>query len=300
MRIFSCLSFLLAGALQCQSPVRQPVFDGDKAFVQLQKQCDFGPRAPGTAGWRNCRDYLIRTLQTYADQTLQHSFALEFGRPRRTVEAINIIARFQPQKEQRLLLCAHWDTRPWADMDPLPQNRQTPILGANDGASGVAVLLELARLLHAHKPALGVDLVLFDGEDSGESHSPESYARGSAAFARDWGSRLHPRFAILLDMIGDKDLQIFYEAHSLQYAPQIVHKVWQQARLLGVNEFIAQEGYAVYDDHVPLLAAGIPCIDIIDFDYPYWHTLQDIPANCSKQSLEKVGRVITAIVYGEK
>ncbi len=101
-------------------------------------------------------------------------------------------------------------------------------------------------------------------------------------------------------MIGDKDLQIFYEAHSLQYAPQIVHKVWQQARLLGIGEFIAQEGYAVYDDHVPLLAAGIPCIDIIDLDYPYWHTLQDIPANCSKSSLEKAGRVITAVIYGEK
>jgi glutaminyl-peptide cyclotransferase len=290
----------VAGVINCQSRDPVPVFDGQKAFSQLLKQCEYGPRNPGSAGYKKCRDYLVRSMQLYAEQTMLHTFPLQFGDPRQTVEATNIIARFQPQKQQRLLLCAHWDTRPWADMDPVPQNHHLPILGANDGASGVAVLLEIARLLHLAKPSLGVDLVLFDGEDVGQSHLPESYARGSAAFAHTHAGGFQPRFAILLDMVGDRNLEIYYESYSLQSAPQVVHKIWQKAQALGISEFVPREGYAVYDDHLPLLRAGIPCIDIIDFDYPPWHTLEDIPANCSAASLEKVGRVLTAVIYGER
>ncbi len=287
---------------QSQPPTQSniPVFDSEKAFAQLVAQCAFGPRNPGSAGYRKCRDWLLQTCRGYADQTIPHSFPLSFGTPPVSVQATNIIARFQPQKEQRLLLCAHWDTRPWADMDADAKNHKTPILGANDGASGVAVLLELARLLHLQKPALGVDLVFFDGEDAGQSHIPNSFAKGSAAFAAAYGSDFRPRFAVLLDMIGDKNLQIPYESYSLQAAPHIVQKIWQKARELGVQEFVPWEGYAVFDDHVPLLRVGIPCIDLIDFDYPHWHTLQDVPENCSAASLEKVGRVLTAVIYGEK
>jgi len=299
---------LLAGVSNCrseskpkvQTPSAIPVFDGEKAFAQLVKQCSFGPRNPGSAGYQKCRDYLLQTMRTCADQTLPQTFPYSFGKPRVSVEGMNIMARFQPQKQTRLLFCAHWDTRPWADMDADPKNHNKPILGANDGASGVAVLLELARLLQQQKPELGIDLVLFDGEDAGESHIPNSYAKGSAAFAAAYGASLHPRFAVLLDMIGDKNLQIPYESYSLQAAPNIVHTVWQKAQELGVSEFVPSEGYAIFDDHVPLLRVGIPCIDLIDFDYPHWHTMQDVPDNCSAASLEKVGRVLTAVIYGEK
>lgn len=300
IRWMGWLVLVSLGLGQAQAPVAVPVFDGTRAFDQLQKQCEFGPRNPGSVGYKNCRDYLIQMMQRYAEQTILQPFLLHFGRPTQTLQATNIIARFHPQKEPRLLLCAHWDTRPWADMDPDPKNRTRPILGANDGASGVAVLLELARLLQLSKPALGVDIVFFDGEDVGDSHLPSTFCHGATAFAETYGNRFGYRFGILLDMVGDKDLQIFYESYSLQSAPQIVHKVWQQAQALGISEFIGQEGYAVYDDHMPLLRVGIPCIDIIDFDYPHWHTLQDVPANCSAASLEKVGRVVTAIVYGER
>jgi glutaminyl-peptide cyclotransferase len=300
MQVLSFFLLLAAGTINCQSPESVPIFDGAKAFSQLKKQCDFGPRNPGSIGYKKCRDYLIKTMQLYAEQTTLQTFPLSLGNPRQSLEATNIIARFQVQNDQRILLCAHWDTRPWADMDPIPLNRNKPILGANDGASGVAVLMEIARLLRLQKSRVGVDLVLFDGEDEGESHIPNSYALGSAAFAETYGNRFRPRFGILLDMIGDKYLQIPYEAYSLQNAPHVVHKVWQKAQALGIDEFVAQEGFSIYDDHLPLLRVGIPCIDVIDFDYPHWHTLQDIPDNCSAFSLEKVGRVLTAVIYGEK
>ncbi len=300
MRICTFLLFFLACMATDQTGASVPVFDGPSAFQYLQKQCEFGPRDPGSRGHEACRDYLVATLRSCADQVELQRFPVSFGTPRKTVSGSNIIARFQPALSQRLLLCAHWDTRPWADMDADVANRRTPILGANDGASGVAVLLEIARLLKQQKTTLGIDIVLFDAEDLGESHKPNSYARGSAAFADAYAGRMHPRFGILLDMIGDRDLQIYWETYSLQFAAPVVHKVWQYAQSMGISEFVAREGYAVFDDHMPLLQKGIPCIDIIDFDYPYWHTLEDRPDKCSAASLEKVGRVITAVIYGER
>jgi glutaminyl-peptide cyclotransferase len=300
MRIGNIVLLFLAYMVTDQTSAAVPVFNGQAAFQYLQKQCDFGPRDPGSSGYVACREYLLATLRTMADQVEVQKFPITFGSPRKTVSASNIIARFQPALHQRLLLCAHWDTRPWADMDAKPANRRLPILGANDGASGVAVLLEIARLLKAQKTTLGIDLVLFDGEDIGESHKPNSYARGSAAFAEMYGDKIHPRFGILLDMVGDSDLQIFYESYSVQSAAPVVRQVWQYAQAMGISEFVMQEGYAIYDDHMPLLQKGIPCIDIIDFDYPYWHTMDDRPDKCSAASLEKVGRVITAVMYGEQ
>lgn len=211
----------------------------------------------------------------------------------------NIIASFGLEKEERILLCAHWDTRPWADQDQTPENREKPILGANDGASGVAILLETARNIQKSEPRYGIDIILFDGEDAGIPGQSESYALGSQYFAKNKDIRYRPSFGILLDMVGDKDLQIYQEENSLEYAPQIVELVWNRAQKLVLPAFIPTPGYEVNDDHLPLIRVGIPCIDIIDFDYDYWHTLEDTPDKCSPESLEQVGMLVLSLLYEE-
>ncbi|OGC77671.1 MAG: hypothetical protein A2145_00610 [candidate division Zixibacteria bacterium RBG_16_40_9] len=213
-----------------------------------------------------------------------------------SVELNNVLATFYPELPRRVLLCAHWDTRPWADKDPDSSQRNNPILGANDGASGTAILLHLAEIVGKHKPRFGVDLVFFDGEDLGQEGKPESYALGSQFFAKG-SSGYHPEFAILLDMVGDKDLKIYKEEYSNKFAPHTVELVWNKARELKLDCFVDSVGYTVWDDHIPLLQAGIPCVDIIDFNYPYWHTTADTPDKCSAESLEKVGRLLVALLY---
>ncbi len=274
----------------------QPKFDGENAFLYLKKQCEFGPRVPGTAGHKACLNYLTETLRLFADRVQTQQFIFTFGSPPQSATATNVIADFNPQHSRRVLLCAHWDTRPWADQDPDPANHKKPVLGANDGASGTAVLLEIARLLHRQKPDVGIDIVLFDAEDAGMYGKDRTFAQGSAAFARQ-NTSYKPEFGILLDLIGDKDLQVYQEIYSATYAPDLVKRVWDIAAYLGIHEFIPEQKYAVFDDHIPLLEAGIPCIDIIDFDYPYWHTVQDVPENCSAASLEKIGRVVVHLIY---
>jgi len=289
--------FILPGGCASQSV---PSFDSKSAYDYLVKQCDFGPRDPGSAGHEACREYLERTLRLFADFVRPQQFVLSFGRPRKSVTATNLIAQFRPEKPDRLLLCAHWDTRPWADRDPDPAAHNRPILGANDGASGTAVLLELARLMHQYAPPVGVDLVFFDGEDAGQYQDNRSWAKGSAHYARNLGAAVRPRFGVLVDLIGDADLVLPYELHSWQYARPLVQKVWDLAASLGLHQFRPEPGYAVYDDHLPLLEAGIQCIDIIDFDYPYWHTLEDTPDKCSAASLGAVGTVLAHLVYRGK
>jgi Zn-dependent M28 family amino/carboxypeptidase len=206
---------------------------------------------------------------------------------------------FNAQATERILLCAHWDTRPYADQDPDPQKRTRPILGANDGASGVAVLLEVARVLRQIPPVKGVDIVLFDGEDYGRGFNGDTsdYFLGARRFAAVNKGKYAPRLGILLDMIGDKDLTIYYEGNSNRTYPDHVARVWQAAAVLGYKQFIRQGKYTISDDHIPLLEAGIPCIDLIDFDYPPWHTAGDTPDKCSPQSLKSVGDVVLKVVY---
>jgi hypothetical protein len=293
------LTLLLLGlTFSCRAQLPPP-FDGTRAFGLLEKQCSFGPRVPGSTAHQRCRDYLVTALRGYADQVTTQDFIHTFGNPAQSARATNIIANFQPQKGDRILLCAHWDSRPWADQDPDPKNHSKPILGANDGASGVAVLLEFARLIKQKAPRVGIDIVLFDAEDQGLEGNERSYARGAQHFARTVVPSFRPRFGILLDLIGDADLNIYQEHYSLRYARPIVEKVWDAAAQAGVTEFQPQPGYAVFDDHLPLLERGIPCIDIIDFDYPHWHTLGDTPDKCSAESLEKVGRVVLQVIYSE-
>jgi len=290
------LVFVLGALFLSSGEEALPLFDGKRAFHYLLRQCRFGPRAPGSEGHKRTLDFLVSELRKYADNVRLQNFPLYSPIEGRSFMLTNIIASFGDQK-RRILLAAHWDTRPCADQDPDPKNRNRPILGANDGASGVAVLLEVARIIGSHPPKIGVDIVLFDGEDSGRGGYPEEFCQGSKYFAQNMGSDYHPEFGILLDMIGDRDLTIYVEEYSARYAPDIVDRVWSAAEELGIAEFDRRIGYEVVDDHLPLLKAGIKCIDLIDFDYPYWHTLGDTPDKCSPESLEKVGRVLLKVIY---
>jgi len=281
-------------SLNCSKTV--PTFDGERAFGYLQDQCDFGPRNPGSEGHQKIKQYLHDYLSQLTNLVSTQEFIYFDSSLKKELILTNIIATFYPEKKERILLCAHWDTRPWADQDSVISNRTKPILGANDGASGVAVLLELANILSKAKPKFGVDIVFFDGEDSGIKGNPKHYCLGSTFFAKNLPIP-KPKFGILLDMVGDKDLNIYKEEYSNTYAPEIVNLIWDKAQKLKLSAFYPEVRHSVWDDHMPLILAGIPTVDIIDFDYPYWHTLQDTPDKCSPQSLETVGKLLISILY---
>jgi hypothetical protein len=291
------LLFFLSACGKPEAPVRVPAFDKTRAFDLLVRQCDFGPRVPDTATHEKCRAFLVTELQKYAERVVEQTFSHHLDGLQKTVKLTNIIASFNATAGQRILLCAHWDSRPWADQDPDPNHHTQPVLGANDGASGVAVLLEVARVFKGTPPPIGVDLILFDGEDAGTPGQSDTYLAGSRYFAHNKDVRYNPTMAILLDMVGDADLQLYQESHSMRYASGVVDRVWNLAQQLGIQEFISAVQHEVVDDHVALLEVGIPAIDIIDFDYPYWHTIADTPDKCSAESLEKVGRVVLALIY---
>ncbi len=284
----------------CKSSV--PTFSGDMAFQFLEQQCAFGPRNPGSEGYAVCKEYYLQKLGTVADTIFTQSFTLTETRTDETYSLSNIIARFQPDAERQILLGAHWDTRPWADRDPDIARRDEPILGANDGASGVAILMECAEIFYRYPPPIGVTIVLFDGEDLGREGDPESYAQGSKYFAEHLPIA-KPESAIILDMVGDAELNIPIERNSLKQNPQLVRKLWKIAEELKLPAFKQWLGPAIYDDHIPLWEkAGIPAVDIIDFRYPnrftnYWHTHQDTPIHCSASSLAQVGDVIIHYLY---
>ena len=293
--------FTISILSSCNNSV--PNFDKGNAFRYLVEQCEFGPRNPGSNGYKQCLDYLQKTLSGFADTMLLQPFVLDDLVSEKSYDLTNIIARFKVNDPQQLLIGAHWDTRPWADEDPDPEKRNDPIIGANDGASGVAVILELARILNASPPPIGITLVLFDGEDMGRSGIPKSYAQGSLAFAKDLPIK-KPDEAIILDMIGDAELHIPIERNSYRQNRQLVKKLWSLAKVLRLDAFESRIAYTIYDDHVPLwVEAKIPAIDIIDFNYPnsysnYWHTTQDLPENCSAESLGQVGTLLVHYIYG--
>jgi len=280
-----------------------PTFSGAHAFTFLTAQTGFGPRNPKSAGHSACLSYLVSTLRSLADDVQLQDFT-HTGYGGEQLRLTNIVARFRPGDSTRILLCAHWDTRPRAEQDRAKEKRNEPILGANDGASGVAVLLEIASLLQGHPPSVGVDIALFDGEDYGREGDHASYLLGSRYFAEHKREDYIPRFGILLDMVGDKFLELPKERYSLKYAPEVVDMVWKTAAFLGVHQFHDEQGEEIMDDHLPLNEAGIQTIDIIDFNYPdptnrFWHTHEDTPENCSAESLEAVGSVIASVVYAQ-
>ena len=273
-------------------------FDQQRAFVLLEAQCAFGPRNPGSEGHSQCLDFLTRELKFWADTVWTQPFSYTSTDTKETLKLTNIVAQFNAQQKDRILLCAHWDTRPMADRDPAPVNRQKPILGANDGASGVAVVLEIARQLHLSPAKIGVDIVLFDGEDYGREDVLDDYLIGSKYYAKTLREP-KPRFGILLDMVGDRDLRIPFEGNSWYYSKPIVDKIMAAANRQNVKTIQNVPGAPIMDDHVPLLEIGVPMVDLIDMDYPYWHTLQDIPANCSAYSLGDVGKTVLDVIRTE-
>jgi glutaminyl-peptide cyclotransferase len=289
-------SLLLLGLLYSCASTSPPRFDGKKAFSYLVGQCQLGPRNPGSLGHERCKKYLLDKLKLYTNLVKTQAFVYQDKSQKERLELTNIIASFYPEKRRRVLLCAHWDTRPFADRDPDSSLREKPILGANDGASGVAVLVEMARIISQKEPKWGVDIILFDGEDYGTEDELEKFCLGSKYFAKNKGE-YKPEFGILLDMIGDKDLNIYKEGYSARYAQEVADFVWGAAHKLKFDCFYDSTKHFMYDDHFPLLEAGIRCIDIIDFDYPYWHTTQDTPDKCSPESLQKIGEVLIEILY---
>jgi hypothetical protein len=285
-------------------PEEPPRFSGTDAFRFLTAQTEYGPRNPNSPGHRKCLSYLEATLRLSADEVRLQRFT-HAGYDGEVLRLTNIIASFRPGKKERILLCAHWDTRPRAEHDPDSTRRSDPILGANDGASGVAVLMELATMLQESPPPVGIDIVLFDGEDYGREGDHPMYLLGSHFFAAHRPPDYVPRYGLLLDMVGDADLEILQEETSLKYAPGIVDLVWSSAHALGIHQFVPVRGMEVLDDHIPLNESGIPTANIIDFNYPdashrYWHTHMDTPDKCSPESLEAVGRVITHLIYSER
>ncbi|MCF7859293.1 MAG: M28 family peptidase [Candidatus Cloacimonetes bacterium] len=275
-----------------------PAFDADKAYSHLEKQCEFGARYPNSDGIELCRDYIINELTKFQALIELQEFSITVEGE--AIKGINIIARFYPQMSRRILIAAHYDTRPWADKEEDIALHETPIPGANDAASGVAVLLELARLISMQQPQqFGLDLVFFDLEDMGSYGENDTWCLGSTYFADNY-VKPKPEKAIVVDMIGDSDLSINMEYFSYHNSPILVKEVWEIADRLGYNEFQPKITNQIYDDHYPLIAAGFNAIDIIDFEYPFWHTLEDTPDKCSPGSLKIVGQTLTELIYLEK
>jgi len=282
----------------CSKKIPIPDFDAEKAWSHLIAQCDFGARTPGSKAHGDCLVYISNELQKVGAKVSLQRFSEKLPFNPEPVSCANIIASFGEKKRRRILLCAHWDTRPWADQDAVALNRSKPVPGANDGASGVAVLLEVARHLNKVEPQYGVNIIFFDAEDSGQPNQTD-FALGSRYFAKHKSPNYHPEFGILLDMVGDADLQVYQEVNSVKYAKRFVDRVWQKAAELNLPSFRKTARFQVEDDHIPLLESGIPCIDLIDFDYPYWHSTEDTPDKCSPQSLGEVGQLILNLLYAE-
>lgn len=273
-----------------------PRFDGARAFALVESLCAFGPRAPGTAGHDAAAEFLKRRLRAAGGEPLVQGFSVtdERGRP---VAAANVVARFRPEQGDRILVGAHWDTRPRADRDARPDRRAEPIIGANDGGSGTALLLHIAEVMAASPPPIGVDLVLFDAEDWGEEGNLREYCLGSRHYASEIRRTPLPRAGLIVDMVGDADLTIRKESSSVAAAPQIVESIWAIAAEKGADVFLDEEGSAIFDDHVPLIQAGIPTLLLIDLDYPHWHTHDDLPDKMSAENLGQVGDVVLTWIY---
>ncbi len=286
-----------------------PSFSGDAAYDMVARQVAFGPRNPGSDGATQALDFFVEELGKYAATVERQEFThVGYGEEEFTMT--NVIAAFNPEATTRVLLCAHWDTRPRSDWDADAEDLEKPILGANDGGSGVGVLLELARIMKKNPPPIGVDIVLFDGEDYGHDDvdGMDRYFLGAKHFAKTAPATYRPVFGILLDIVGDHDARFLKEQYSLQYAGSVVELVWSAAGHLGLRTFVQQSGGAISDDHLPLnQIARIPTIDIIDgalvgHNDPdprrqYWHTSDDDMDNISSKTLGEVGRLLTYIIY---
>ena len=298
---------------ETQDLIQNPFYNADSAYVFVANQVAFGPRVPNTDAHKKCGDYMVATLQRFGAEVTEQRVQLK-AYNNTILDARNIIGSFNPEQKTRIFLCAHWDSRPYSDNDTDAANYHTPVQGANDGASGVGVLLELARLMQQVPPTIGVDIILFDAEDYGRpsfdksADIGDSFCLGSQYWSRNPHKEGYkPKYGILLDMVGGKNPTFLQEYFSMLYAPDVVKMVWQKAHQLGYQDyFISQPGNPVIDDHYYInKIANIPCIDIIHYSnqtgfVDTWHTIYDTMENIDKTTLGVVGRVVTAVVYSEK
>ncbi|MEJ2204305.1 MAG: M28 family peptidase [Gemmatimonadota bacterium] len=277
----------------------RPSFEGSVALQLVERQVAFGPRVPGRQGHATQLAWMIARLDSLdvdlTADTFRHITVVGD-----TLTLTNVLARFRPEESRRIVLLTHWDTRPTSDQADTEEARRQPVPGANDGASGTAVLLHLAGLLHEAPPPLGVDLLFVDGEDYGPGI--EDMFLGARRYASLLPDRDRPVYGVLLDMVGDIDAGFPVEANSARHASLVVRKIWRAARRLGYDAFFPEGvGEAVYDDHVPLIEAGLPTANVIDLRYgpqnAYWHTPQDTPEHVSASTLGMVGEVVTELVY---
>lgn len=310
---FSCCTQKKAPAPAADdTTVVVPAFNADSAYAQVAAQVAFGPRVPGTNAHRACGDWLAAELrQCGAAVTEQRADLKAYNGD--VLPSRNIIGSFNPDTRRRILLCSHWDSRPWADADPDPTKHRTPIAGANDGASGVGVLLEIARQLGQQAPSIGVDIIFFDAEDYGMHDEDPVYVEDSWCLGSQYWARqakrtdYMARYAILLDMVGAPDARFHRERFSVRYASAIVDKVWKTAHRIGFGEYFPlADGSYVTDDHLPLNdVARIPAIDIIPYDEEHgfgihWHTIHDDIDWISPTTLQAVGQTVLTVIYNEK
>lgn len=290
-------------------------FCEDSAMASIKTQCAFGPRTLGSEAHARCADYIEQAFKAQGLEVSRQNttFALY---NKESYEGCNIIARYTAAdaNADRIMVCAHWDSRPWADADPDEKNHRTPVSAANDGASGVAVMIELARQLRLHKAPVNVDFVCFDAEDAGvpdwetafQGEEEDTWCLGSQYWAQ------HPhatdiRFAILLDMVGGKGARFYKERFSMAMAPGVQTLVWENAKTAGYAAMFPDDvGGYITDDHLPInRIARIPCVDIIAYNpnseqgFPAtWHTLQDTPAHIDPTTLKAVGQTLIQVIYG--
>lgn len=274
-----------------------PEFDAARVVTHVERQCAYGPRVPGSAARDSAAAYIARTLEPLGARVSVQPFEVDDPYGPRTLKMFNVIASFAPDRERRLMLCAHYDSRPRADEDPDSTRRDEPIAGAVDGAASVGLLLEVGRLLSQRMPGtIGVDLVFFDGEDYGKSGDLEYYLLGSKHFAANLNG-YRPENAILLDMVGGVGTRIGREGYSQQNAGALVDTLFARGERLGLDYLVDYVGPPIIDDHVPLLRAGIRAVDLFGYDYPHWHTVADTPDKVVPGLVEQVGRLLVDFIY---
>lgn len=304
-----------ASGLSGEAEATSVKFNADSAYASVEKQCSFGPRTPNSEAHRQCGDYIAEKFRSYGLEVTEQKAVLT-GWDGNKLNSRNIIASYAPEAKERVIVCAHWDSRPWCDADPDSANHRKPVMAANDGASGVAVMLEMARLAKELNPAVGIDFICFDAEDYGRPYwaPPSEDDNDWCLGSQYWAAHPHKEgysalYGILLDMVGGRDARFHYEGFSLKYAQGIVGKVWAAAQTAGAAEYFPQaEGTYAQDDHLSLNEiAGIPTIDIIPYSETSehvfgetWHTTHDTPQNISRETLRAVGQTLLQVLSEEK
>lgn len=278
-------------------PASAPVpFDGQRAIEYLQAICKMGPRISGTDGMKQQQEFVKKQFEARGAKVELQRFTARQNSQKQAVEMANLIASWHPERQRRVILCSHYDTRPIADQEPNRRQWTEPFLSANDGGSGVALLMELANHLSDFKTEVGIDMVLFDGEEYIFDPRRDRYFFGSEHFAQTY-RRERPKYryvgAVLLDMIAGKNAHFPLDPYSWTRAGALLQTLWTIAAEQKCTAFVNRPGPAVQDDHLALNEAGIPAVDIIDFSYPHWHRLSDTPDNCSADSIQQVARVLT-------